>query len=108
METWLLISLIVVGLGLAIWMGNKISKIFKGEDGKWSADEFLKMLGAGSLLTMASYMIYKEANRIEEWQLFGPLYIFLIVGGFLSAVHLDKVLDVALKIFGKDKKDEKP
>lgn len=107
MTTWLIVSFVIVGLIMATWLGSKIAKIFKGKDGEWSTNEFLQMVGAGSLLGLTIYMVVKEANRSEEWQLFGPMYILLVIGGFLTAVHLDRVLETVVNLFKRNNKDEK-
>ena len=106
MNVWLLAGITIVALILIMWLGNKVTKIFKGSDGEFSVDEFLRMIGAGSLLGLTIYMIVKEANRVESWQLFGSMYIFLVIGGFLTVVGLGKVLDTVTNIFGKDKNEE--
>jgi len=102
MQLWLMIIVGIVALVAAFWIMRKIVNIFKGEDGKFSPAEFLKMVGAGTLLVLSVYMIVKEANREESWQLFGSTYIFLVIGGFLTIIGLEKVLLTAADIFKKD------
>jgi len=102
MTTGLMVALGIVALFLSIWIGRKVIKIFKGRDNKFSAGEFLKMTGAFTLQVLAVYMIYKEANRVEEWQLFGPMYIALVIGGYLAIIGLKDVVFAIVQGFGRN------
>jgi len=106
MELWLMIILGIVAMVATFWIMRKVINIFKGDDNKFSPAEFLKMVGAGTLLVLSVYMIVKEANREEAWQLFGPTYVFLVIGGFLTIIGLEKVLLTVTDIFKNKSKDE--
>lgn len=73
----------------------KIIRIFQGNDRKFQPKELMEMIGYFTLLFLTCYMIYKEANRAESWQLFGSTYILFIVGGLLALVGLK---DLVLKV----------
>ena len=106
LESILIYLLIALGLGFGVYLLRAVVRIYQGEDGKFSVNEFQKMIGAFTLLGLSTYMVIMEANRTESWQLFGPLYIFFIIGGFLSVIGFDKVLDTVAKIWGKKNNDE--
>lgn len=97
---------IALGLGAGTYLLIKIARIYQGPDRVWTKNEFQDMLAAFTFLGLSVYMIYKEANRTESWQLFGPLYILFVIGGLLSILGKDKILETVGKIWGKNKDEE--
>lgn len=88
----------ILGAGIILWIVNRVAKIFKGPDGKFSVVEFGKFVGFWTFLFLAIYMIYKEGSRQHEWHLYDALYITIVFGSLLTVLHLDYALDKFVKI----------
>lgn len=88
-----------MGIAALAWVLSRISKIFKGEDGKFQIKEFCQMSAFIIFTTLACYMIWMEANREHEWHLFDAVWIFIVFGSLLSVLHMDHVITNLTKIF---------
>lgn len=88
-----------LGVGLFLFLLNRIAKIFKGKDGEFNIAEFCKFAAFIIFTTLACYMIWTEAHRPHEWHLFDAIYVFIVFGSLLSVLHMDHVITNMTKIF---------
>ena len=89
----------VIGLGMLIWIGKYIVKIFSGKDGILNEQEFYRMVGCFTFLSLTIFMVVMEAFRENEYHLFSEFYIVIVIGGFLSIIGQEKFIDTIRDIF---------
>lgn len=93
------IALKILGAVLAFLTFKWMIKIFKGKDGEFSMNEFLKFAGFVFFLTAAGYMLYKEGNREHQWYIYSEWYVAIVFGALLTVLHLDGALDKIIQLF---------
>jgi drug/metabolite transporter (DMT)-like permease len=88
----------VLGIGLIIFIVNKIANIWRGPDGKFNTKEFCEFVGVVFFLTAGGFMLWHESQREHEWHVFDATYIFIVFGALLSILQLEKTLDKVIQI----------
>jgi hypothetical protein len=90
----------VLGAVGILFIVHRVSKIYKGADGKFSEVEFGRFAGIIFFLWAGWYVVTKEGNRPSETQhIFSEMWLALIFSALLTVLHLDGVLDKMAKIF---------
>lgn len=88
-----------IGVGLVLFLLNRIAKVFKGKDGEFQLPEFCKFAAFLIFTTLACFMVWVEATREHEWHKFDSIYIFIVFMSLLSVLHMDRAIDSIAKIF---------
>ena len=102
----------ILGFLTLRWM----AKIFRGKDNEFSVKEFGRMVGTLFFLTAGGYMIWAEAHRTTEAQVYGPAYIAIVFASLLTILHMEEAFDRVLLLMDKiielknptKPKDDKP
>lgn len=94
------IGMKIIGALAAVISLRWLVNIFKGSDGKLDKKELKELVALLFFVGAGAYLIYKEGERADlTHEVYGLGWISVVFGSLLTVLHLEKSLELILKIF---------
>lgn len=93
------IGMKILGVLISILSFMWLVNIFKGPDRKLDKKELKELVALLFFVAAGGYMIFKEGERVDlTHEVYGLGWISVVFGSLLTVLHLEKSLELILKI----------
>lgn len=94
----LVIGMKIIGVLVTLLSFRWLVKIFGGKDGL-NEYELKKLVAFLFFISLASWMTYKEGERLDlSHEVYGTAWLAIVFGALLTVLHLDTALDKIARI----------